>query len=64
MHRAVSEGYPVKGAFVWSVIDNFEWDRGFSERFGLYCVDYKTQQRIPRLSAEWYREVISSNSVA
>lgn len=63
LHRAVEEGYPVKGLFVWSVIDNFEWDRGFSERFGLYYVDYKNQKRIPKLSAEWYRAVIAANAV-
>ncbi|HEY2468143.1 MAG TPA: GH1 family beta-glucosidase [Terracidiphilus sp.] len=63
LHRAVAEGYPVKGMFVWSVIDNFEWDRGFSERFGLYYIDYKTQKRIPKLSAEWYGEVIAANAV-
>lgn len=63
LHRAVVEGYPVKGLFVWSVIDNFEWDRGFSERFGLYYVDYRTQKRIPKLSAAWYRQVIAANAV-
>lgn len=63
LRRATEEGYPVKGCFVWSVIDNFEWDRGYSERFGLCYVDYKTQERIPKLSAEWYRHVIATNSV-
>ncbi|MGC1781560.1 MAG: GH1 family beta-glucosidase [Acidobacteriaceae bacterium] len=63
LHRAVAEGYPVKGLFVWSVIDNFEWDRGYSERFGLHYVDYETQKRIPKLSAEWYRSVIAANAV-
>jgi beta-glucosidase len=63
MHRAASEGYPVKGYFLWSLLDNFEWADGYSKRFGLHYVDFKTQKRTPKLSAEWYREVIRSNTV-
>jgi beta-glucosidase len=44
-------------------MDNFEWADGFSKRFGIYYVDFKTQRRIPKLSAEWYREVIARNAL-
>ena len=63
LHRAVTEGYPVKGYFLWSLLDNFEWADGYSKRFGIHYVDFKTQKRTPKLSAEWYREVISHNAV-
>jgi beta-glucosidase len=63
LHRATAEGYPVKGYFLWSLLDNFEWDDGYSKRFGIHYVDFKTQKRTPKLSAEWYREVIARNQV-
>ena len=63
LHRATTEGYPVKGYFLWSLLDNFEWADGYSKRFGIHYVDFKTQKRTPKLSAEWYREVIAGNSV-
>ncbi len=63
LHRAAAEGYPIKGYFLWSLLDNFEWADGYSKRFGLHYVDYKTQERIPKLSAQWYREVIAKNAV-
>ena len=63
LHRATTEGYPVKGYFIWSLLDNFEWAEGFSAQFGLYYVDYKTLKRTPKLSAEWFREVTARNAV-
>ena len=63
LHRAASEGYPIKGYFLWSLLDNYEWADGYSKRFGLHYVDFKTQVRTPKLSAEWYRAVISRNAV-
>ncbi len=63
LHRAASEGYPIKGYFLWSLLDNYEWADGYSKRFGVHYVDFKTQKRTPKLSAEWYREVISRNAV-
>ena len=63
LHRAAAEGYPVKGYFLWSLLDNFEWADGYSKRFGIHYVDFKTQKRTPKLSAEWYREVIAKNAV-
>jgi beta-glucosidase len=62
-HRAVSEGYLLKGYFLWSLMDNFEWEWGYSRRFGIVYVDYKTQQRIPKASFEWYTECIRQNRV-
>lgn len=63
VHRAMSEGYPVKGYFVWSLLDNFEWAWGYDRRFGITYVDYATQQRIPKASYHWYAETIRQNRV-
>jgi beta-glucosidase len=62
-HRAVSEGYPLKGYFVWSLMDNFEWAWGYDRRFGITYIDYPTQARIPKSSAHWYSECIHQNRV-
>ncbi len=62
-HRAVSEGIPLKGYFVWSLMDNFEWALGYSKRFGLVYVNYQNLERTPKLSAGFYREVIKHNAV-
>jgi beta-glucosidase len=59
MNRAMSEGMNVKGYFYWSLIDNFEWAYGFEKRFGLYHVDYATQQRTLREGSRKYPEMIS-----
>ncbi len=59
--RAMKEGADVRGYFLWTFLDNFEWVSGYSERFGLVYVDYETQQRIPKDSAYWYRDVIANN---
>jgi beta-glucosidase len=63
LHRAAAEGYPVKGYFLWSLMDNFEWADGYSKRFGIHYVDFKTLKRTPKLSAEWYKELITHNAV-
>ena len=63
MHRAIAEGYPLKGYFLWSLMDNFEWLWGYTKRFGITYVDYETQKRTPKLSAKWYAEVIRRNAV-
>ena len=60
-HRAVAEGYPLKGYFLWSLMDNFEWADGYTKRFGIHYTDFATQRRIPKLSAAWYKEVIRQN---
>ena len=63
LQRGIADGVPVKGYFLWSLLDNFEWADGYSRRFGITYVDFKTEQRIPKLSAEFYREVIANNRV-
>jgi beta-glucosidase len=63
LHRATTEGYPVKGYFLWSLMDNFEWADGYSKRFGIHYVDFKTLKRTPKLSAEWYKTAIANNAV-
>jgi beta-glucosidase len=56
--RAVEKGVPVKGYFVWSLLDNFEWAHGYSKRFGIVYVDYPTLERVPKASYSWYRSFI------
>ena len=63
LQRAIAEGVPVRGYFLWSLMDNFEWIFGFEKRFGLYRVDFETQQRMPKLSVSFYRNVIEKNAV-
>jgi beta-glucosidase len=53
----------VRGYFVWSLIDNFEWTYGYSKRFGIIYIDYKTQERILKNSAFWYRDLIKSRAI-
>lgn len=59
--RAGETGVPLMGYMYWSVMDNFEWARGYSKRFGLIYVDYRTQERIIKDSGYWYKDVIESN---
>ncbi len=61
--HAMAEGVPVAGYFAWSLMDNFEWDHGYTQRFGITWVDYETQERIPKDSAHWYRRVAEANAV-
>jgi beta-glucosidase len=63
-HRAVAEGWPLTGYFLWSLLDNFEWADGYTKRFGIYYVNFETQERTAKLSAEFYREVISRRALA
>ena len=60
MFAAINDGADVRGYFVWSLLDNFEWGSGYSQRFGLVYVDYPTQRRIPKASFRWYHELIKS----
>ncbi len=61
--RAISEGYPLKGYFLWTFMDNFEWAWGYDRRFGIVYTDYPTQTRIPKASYHWYSECIRQNRV-
>ncbi len=58
--QAVLDGADVRGYFAWSLMDNFEWAEGYDKRFGLVFVDYRTQERIPKASATWYRQLITA----
>jgi beta-glucosidase len=64
LQRATAAGVPVRGYFLWSLTDNFEWAEGYAQRFGLHYVDYATQTRTAKLSAAFYREVIAGNALA
>jgi beta-glucosidase len=64
LQRATAEGMPVRGYFLWSAMDNFEWSSGYAQRFGLIRVDYATLKRTPKLSASFFREVVDQNRVA
>src|SRR5947207_1631701 len=63
LQRATAEGVPVRGYFLWSLMDNFEWIYGFDKRFGLYRVEFDTLRRTPKLSAAFYRNIIARNAV-
>jgi len=63
-HDALQAGANLKGYFVWSLMDNFEWTSGYRPRFGIVHVDYQTQKRTPKLSAQWYSDVIAHNCVS
>jgi beta-glucosidase len=64
LQRATAEGVPVRGYFLWSLLDNFEWADGYATRFGVVHVDYATLKRTPKLSASFYSEVIARNGPA
>src|SRR5205814_9509687 len=62
-HRALEDGADLRGYFVWSLLDNFEWAEGYAKRFGLVYVDFETQRRIPKDSARWYSGLIADNGL-
>jgi len=64
MWRAVNFNFPVKGYFHWSLVDNFEWERGWTQRFGLWGLDVETQKRIKRPSADFYAEICKENGLS
>ncbi|KVI10509.1 Glycoside hydrolase, catalytic domain-containing protein [Cynara cardunculus var. scolymus] len=61
--KAIRNGADVRGYFIWSLMDNYEWTYGYNVRFGLYYVDYKTFERVPKLSARWYQDFVKNNSL-
>jgi beta-glucosidase len=64
LKAAMDAGVDVRGYFLWSLMDNFEWNSGYEKRFGIVYVDYATQQRIPKASALWYRDFIAGQRAA
>jgi beta-glucosidase len=63
VHRAIADGVPIDGYFLWSFIDNFEWEDGYLRRFGIVHNDYATQHRTPKLSARYYAEVMRTRRI-
>ena len=63
VHRLIDAGIPIGGYFAWSLMDNFEWAWGYTQRFGLIRVDYDTLRRIPKASAAWYAAVTRANAL-
>jgi beta-glucosidase len=61
---AVNYCWPVRGYFHWSLVDNFEWERGWSQRFGLWALDSETQRRSKRKSADFYAEICHQNGLS
>jgi beta-glucosidase len=62
-HDAMESGVNLKGYFVWSFMDNFEWSEGYSKRFGIHHVNFRSGRRTPKASAKWYAEVIKRNGI-
>ena len=62
--KAINDGIPVKGYFVWSLQDQFSWTNGYSKRYGLFYVDFETQERYPKQSAYWYRGLADSKQIS
>lgn len=62
--EAIAQGVPLKGYFVWSLLDNFEWAEGYSKRFGIVYIDYSSQRRIWKESAYWYANLIRNHQQA
>ena len=63
VHGAITDGCPIEGYLVWSLLDNFEWAWGYGPRFGIVEVDFETQARTPKKSAEWFSGVAMSNQI-
>jgi beta-glucosidase len=61
VHRAIQDRIDIRAYFHWSILDNFEWHQGYTERFGLIHVDFQTQKRTPKDSYYWYAEIIRTN---
>ena len=61
LREASDDGIDVRGYFLWSIMDNFEWGWGYDQRFGLVHVDFQTQRRTPKDSYEWFRSVVQTN---
>ncbi|MCU0791387.1 MAG: GH1 family beta-glucosidase [Opitutaceae bacterium] len=63
LRRGIQDGVPVKGYFLWSFMDNYEWEDGYDRRFGVVYCDFKTQKRTPKFSARWFTKVMAENRI-
>lgn len=63
VYKAIRAGVNITGYYVWSLMDNFEWNAGYSKRFGLIYVDYQTQKRTVKKSGRWYKQIIQNNGI-
>jgi beta-glucosidase len=63
LQRCVTDGGPARGYFLWSFLDNFEWQDGYARRFGIVYTDFSTQKRTPKLSAHWFSQVARGNAL-
>lgn len=61
VHKAMQDGIDVRGYYLWSLLDNFEWTAGYTLRYGIFYTDFQTQERIPKKSAAWYKALIEKN---
>jgi beta-glucosidase len=61
MLKAIAQGADVRGYMVWSLLDNFEWGSGYTNRFGIIHIDFETLKRTPKASYYWYKELIAAN---
>lgn len=59
LKKAIDDGANVIGYFAWSLLDNFEWKSGYTSRFGITYIDYKTLRRYPKMSAFWFRKMLA-----
>jgi beta-glucosidase len=64
VQAAIAAGAAIRGYFLWSLLDNFEWASGYSQRFRPVYVDFKTERRIPKASARWYADLIAKRASA
>jgi beta-glucosidase len=62
-HAALAAGVPLRGYFLWSLLDNFEWAHGYTKKFGLFALEPRTLTRLPKDSAYWYRATVAANAV-
>jgi beta-glucosidase len=63
LHRALEDGARVSGYYAWSLLDNFEWAQGYTQRWGIVHVDYGTQRRTPKDSARWFSDVVRQRAL-
>lgn len=61
LKKAADDGANVMGYFAWSLLDNFEWRLGYTSRFGIVYVDFKTLKRYPKMSAYWFKKLLTGN---